>query len=113
QPAELHLVLDEVDAPPGGAVAGAVGGHQEDAGDELKPEDEGERAAPDVAPAGTARDVFQQHGADELLVTRPVVEPGAKSSKHGDSFATSVREQVFSQPREKAEGGQASISLVG
>ena len=30
QPAEVHLVLDEVDAAPGRAVAGAVGGHEQE-----------------------------------------------------------------------------------
>src|SRR5205814_1255451 len=66
QPAEVHLVLDGVNAIPGLRAGRTVGGHQHDAGDELNAENEHETAAPDVAPASAAGDAFEQHGADQF-----------------------------------------------
>ena len=60
EPAEIHLILNEIDTGPGRAVAGTVGGHKQDAGDELHTEEEREAAAPDVTPLGAAGNVLDQ-----------------------------------------------------
>ena len=82
EPAEIHLVLDEVNAVPGLRVAGAVRRHQQHAGDELDREDEDEDAAPDVAPLRAAGNVFQQQRVDEPAQAGAVVHPVAKGSNH-------------------------------
>src|SRR5262245_43223118 len=82
QPAEVHLILDVVDAAPRRAFAGAVVEHQEDAGDDLDREYEGEGAAPDVAPLGAAGNVFQEQGVANLAKARATVEPVREFSRH-------------------------------
>src|SRR6266550_5309349 len=82
QPAEIHLVLDEVDARPGGAVAGAVRGHEQHAGDELHQKHERQATAPDVAPLGPARDVLDEQHADQLAEAGSMVEPVANLEEH-------------------------------
>ena len=62
QPAARHLVLNEVDAFPGGLSAGAVDGPEDEAGDDLHEEAEAERAAPDIAPARAAGNVLVERG---------------------------------------------------
>ena len=49
KPAEVHLILDEINAAPGRAVAGTVGRHEEHAGYQLDPEHERQVAAVLVA----------------------------------------------------------------
>jgi len=79
QPAAPHLVLDEVDALPRGGGTGTVVHPQEQPGDHLDGEGEGERAAPDVAPARAAGHVLVQGGLEEAFVAGAVVEPGEET----------------------------------
>src|SRR5262249_23700449 len=82
QPAEVHLILDVIDAAPRRAFAGAVVEHQEDAGDDLDREDEREGAAPYVAPLGAAGDVLKEQGIANLAKARAMVEPVREFSRH-------------------------------
>ena len=75
QPAARHLVLDVVDALPGGLRAGAVRGPQHHAGDDLHEEAEHQRAAPDVAPARAAGNVFVERVVHERAVAGAMVQP--------------------------------------
>src|SRR5262249_5965582 len=70
-------------AAPGRAVARAVGGHQQDAGDELDSKNEYERAAPDIAPFRPAGNVLDQEHFEQPAITRAVVEPGAEPTQPG------------------------------
>src|SRR5579884_3876826 len=83
QPAEVHLVLNEINARPRSAIAGTVGGHEQQAGDQLDHEDERQAAAPDVPPLRAAGDVLDEQCRDDLLVTSAVVEPFAQLCEHG------------------------------
>ena len=75
EPATRHLELDVEDAFPRRLRAGAVGHPQEDAGDDLDGEREGERAAPDVTPARAAGDVFVERLLRELAVAGAGINP--------------------------------------
>src|SRR5262249_3419483 len=89
QPAKIHLILDVVDAGPGAGVAGAVRRHEQDASDELQHEDKSEGAAPDIAPLGAARNVFEQQRIDQLPMTDTVIQPVEKSLTHAQSLVSS------------------------
>src|SRR5678815_4007592 len=65
-----------MDAGPRGLRARAVGHPQENAGNDLNDEGEGQGAAPDITPAGATRHILQQHVLDKLLAPRPVIQPG-------------------------------------
>src|SRR5712692_8901730 len=78
QPAEIHLILNEIDAGPCRAVTGAVGGHEQDAGDELHAEDEREAAALDLKPLGATENVFDQQRRHETAITSAMIEPAGK-----------------------------------
>ena len=75
EPAAPHLMLDEVDALPRGLRTRAVRQPEEAAGDHLDHEAERQRAAPDVAPARAAGNVFVERFVDQPLVAGAVVEP--------------------------------------
>ena len=80
QPAAPHLVLNPVDTLPGRLGAGAVGHPQDQPGDDLHCEEEGEGAPPHVPPAGAAGDVLEERLVQQSLVAGPVVQPGAQST---------------------------------
>src|SRR6266852_9297167 len=78
QPTEIQLKLNEIDAGPCRAVAGTVGGHEQDAGDELHAEDEREAAAPDITPLGATGNVLDQQRRHETAITSAMIEPAGK-----------------------------------
>ena len=75
QPAGGHFVLNKIDAFPRGLRTRAVRHPKEEAREELHGQAKDESAAPDVAPARAARDVFVQGILDDPPVTRSTVEP--------------------------------------
>ncbi len=75
KPAQLHLVLDEVDTLPRRLHRRAVGGPQKKAGEELKNEGEGQGASPDVAPSRTTWDGFVEEASTETAIARAMIEP--------------------------------------
>ena len=76
QPAEIHLVLDEINARPGSTVPGTVRRHEQHAGDELDSKHEGERATPDIAPLGPAGNMLDEQDGDQRTAAGAAVEPG-------------------------------------
>src|SRR4030095_12348150 len=64
----------------------AVCAPQEYPGDDLNDEREAQRAAPDVAPAGAPRHILQEHVVNELLVSRPLIEPGQQCAHATGTF---------------------------
>src|SRR5260370_22543178 len=82
KPAEIQLILDEIDARQSRAVARTVRGHEQHAGDELHGEHKNEATAPDIAPLGTPRNVLDQQSRHQPTIARSVVAPVAKFSQH-------------------------------
>ena len=121
QPAEVHLVLDEVDRPPRRDVAGRIGGHQQHAGDDLDGEDEREAASPDIAPFRAAGDLLDEHQVQELLVAGSMIQPVRKSANHVMipllvpttivliTLRVMIRDRVAAcSPRPRSTGGSGS-----
>ena len=75
KPAAQHLVLDVVHAFPRRLRTGAVRQPQEHARDELHHEEERQRAAPHVAPARPAGNVFEQNLVQQSLIAGARIEP--------------------------------------
>ena len=96
QPAEVHLVLNEIDARPRRAVAGAVRRHEEDARHKLKHENERQAASPHIAPLGSAGDVFDEQHFDEFAEACAVVQPLVKRCAH-DVSSSKNASQAFAR----------------
>src|SRR6185503_13628223 len=75
QPAAQHFILDVINAFPGGVGTRAVGHPEENSGYELNGQRENQRAAPDIAPARTPRDIFVQRSIKNLPIARALVKP--------------------------------------
>src|ERR1043166_3145216 len=76
KPAATHFVLDVINAFPRRLRARAVGHPQKNSRDELDEEREGERAAPDITPARSTRNIFEQRLSGQVNDPRAFVEPG-------------------------------------
>ena len=70
-----HVFLNVINALPRGLPAGAVAHPQENAGDKLDHQREGQRAAPHVTPARAAGDFFKKRLADVIADAGAVVQP--------------------------------------
>src|SRR5690606_152265 len=70
---------DEVDALPRALGVGAIGGPQKQTRDELDHDRVGQRAAPDVPPAGAAGDPLVQRRLEDVAVPGPMIEPVEES----------------------------------
>src|SRR5689334_3035274 len=75
EPAAGHLVLNEINAFPGGLRTGAVCHPEKNAGDELNAEGKGQGAAPNVTPARSTRHIFIKRFMRDFAVPGSVVQP--------------------------------------
>src|SRR3989442_11214429 len=82
EPSASHLMLDVVNAFPGRLRTWAVCHPQEKAGDELDTQGEDQSAAPHVAPAGTARDVFVKRVANDSPIPNALIQPVLEPRDH-------------------------------
>ena len=78
KPAASHLVLNEVDAFPGGLGAGRVARPEHEPCDHLRDEGENQRTAPDIPPAGSARHAFVERLMHHGPIAGAVVEEVAQ-----------------------------------
>src|SRR2546423_1043089 len=94
EPAEIHLILNEVDTAPGLRAARAVSGHQEYAGDQLDAEDKSQATPPDITPARPAGDILEQRCGHKLAYADAMIQPIQDRHDHGRPFLLrNTREQ--------------------
>ena len=82
QPAAGHLMLDVVDALPGGLGAGRIAGPQNQSRDHLRHEGKHQRAPPHIAPAGPARHAFVEGFMHKGPVAGAIVEKIGQLAQH-------------------------------
>ena len=93
-PPAMNVILEVVDALPGGLRARAVGHPEKDSGYELNHDRKGKGATPDVAPAGSSRDALEEGLAGKLCDAGTIVYPSEESS-HQMAFFSSIPAAKF------------------